>query len=103
IGLEAISEPDEKGMRTVMCIMNGQLRPVAERHLARLRHTPALARYFKRRRLTALALPGGVPERLAFVPRNRAVRGLALGIAAGRGRAQVALAEVGVLGAGGRP
>ncbi|MBO0865603.1 MAG: pyruvate carboxylase, partial [Mycobacterium sp.] len=26
IGLEAISEPDERGMRTVMCIMNGQLR-----------------------------------------------------------------------------
>ncbi|WP_440571402.1 polysialyltransferase family glycosyltransferase [Streptomyces sp. KR2] len=57
--------------------LNPQLRPVAERHLARLRHTPALGRYFKRRRLTALALPGGVPERLAFVPRNRAVRGLA--------------------------
>lgn len=28
IGLEAISEPDERGMRTVMCILNGQLRPV---------------------------------------------------------------------------
>ncbi|MFW0796024.1 pyruvate carboxylase [Gordonia sp. CPCC 205515] len=31
IGLEAISEPDEKGMRTVMCVLNGQLRPVAVR------------------------------------------------------------------------
>ncbi|WP_067854264.1 pyruvate carboxylase [Nocardia shimofusensis] len=31
IGLEAISEPDEKGMRTVMCILNGQLRPIAVR------------------------------------------------------------------------
>ncbi|SBS79049.1 Pyruvate carboxylase, mitochondrial [uncultured Mycobacterium sp.] len=31
IGLEAISEPDERGMRTVMCIINGQLRPVAVR------------------------------------------------------------------------
>ncbi len=31
IGLEAISEPDEHGMRTVMCILNGQLRPVAAR------------------------------------------------------------------------
>ncbi|MDC8982653.1 pyruvate carboxylase [Mycobacterium marinum] len=31
IGLEAISEPDERGMRTVMCIMNGQLRPVLVR------------------------------------------------------------------------
>jgi pyruvate carboxylase len=31
IGLEAISEPDERGMRTVMCILNGQLRPVLVR------------------------------------------------------------------------
>ncbi|WP_143965892.1 pyruvate carboxylase [Gordonia zhaorongruii] len=31
IGLEAISEPDEHGMRTVMCILNGQLRPVSVR------------------------------------------------------------------------
>ncbi|WP_422746282.1 pyruvate carboxylase [Mycobacterium sp. WMMD1722] len=31
IGLEAISEPDERGMRTVMCIMNGQLRPIMVR------------------------------------------------------------------------
>jgi pyruvate carboxylase len=31
IGLEAISEADERGMRTVMCIINGQLRPVEVR------------------------------------------------------------------------
>ena len=31
IGLEAISDPDERGMRTVMCILNGQLRPVLVR------------------------------------------------------------------------
>lgn len=31
IGLEAISEPDESGMRTVMCVLNGQLRPVPVR------------------------------------------------------------------------
>jgi pyruvate carboxylase len=31
IGLEAISEPDARGMRTVMCILNGQLRPVVVR------------------------------------------------------------------------
>ncbi|MGV9837535.1 pyruvate carboxylase [Nocardia niigatensis] len=31
IGLEAISEPDERGMRTVMCILNGQLRPIMVR------------------------------------------------------------------------
>ena len=31
IGLEAISEPDERGMRTAVCIINGQLRPVLVR------------------------------------------------------------------------
>jgi pyruvate carboxylase len=31
IGLEAISDPDERGMRTVMCIINGQLRPILVR------------------------------------------------------------------------
>ncbi|HWJ82261.1 MAG TPA: pyruvate carboxylase [Nocardioides sp.] len=31
VGLEAISEPDERGYRTVMCTLNGQLRPVAVR------------------------------------------------------------------------
>jgi pyruvate carboxylase len=29
--LEAISDADERGMRTVMCIINGQLRPVLVR------------------------------------------------------------------------
>ncbi|GAA2176593.1 pyruvate carboxylase [Arthrobacter parietis] len=29
--LEAVSEPDEKGMRTVMCTLNGQMRPVVVR------------------------------------------------------------------------
>ncbi len=31
IGIEAISDPDERGMRTVMCTLNGQLRPVSVR------------------------------------------------------------------------
>ena len=31
LGLEAISEPDERGMRTVMCTINGQLRPIRAR------------------------------------------------------------------------
>jgi len=31
IGLEAVSDPDERGMRTVLCILNGQLRPVVVR------------------------------------------------------------------------
>ncbi|WP_278312746.1 pyruvate carboxylase [Lolliginicoccus levis] len=30
-GLEAIAEPDDRGMRTVMCTINGQLRPVKVR------------------------------------------------------------------------
>ncbi|EST31877.1 alpha-2,8-polysialyltransferase family protein [Streptomyces roseochromogenus] len=33
--------------------------------------------YFKRRRLTSLALPGGVPAQLAFIPRNATVRRVA--------------------------
>jgi pyruvate carboxylase len=31
IGIEAVSDPDERGMRTVMCTLNGQLRPVSVR------------------------------------------------------------------------
>lgn len=31
LGVEAISEPDERGFRTVMCTINGQLRPVSVR------------------------------------------------------------------------
>jgi pyruvate carboxylase len=31
IGLEAISDPDERAIRTVMCIINGQLRPIMVR------------------------------------------------------------------------
>ncbi|MEU5689789.1 polysialyltransferase family glycosyltransferase [Streptomyces venezuelae] len=53
-----------------------RLRPEAERYLAR--HLDAHTwRYFKRRRLTALALPGAVPSQLAFIPRNAAVRRVA--------------------------
>ena len=49
------------------------LRPAAERHLSRhLR--PRTKRYFKRKRLTSLGLPGGLPERLAFLPRNSTAR-----------------------------
>lgn len=52
------------------------LRPAAERYLA-ARPTAATLRYFKRRRLTSLGLPGGVPEQLAFLPRSAAVRRVA--------------------------
>lgn len=52
------------------------LRPDAERHLAT--HLDARTwRYFKRRRLTALALPGALPSQLAFIPRNATVRRVA--------------------------
>ncbi|MEU6479504.1 polysialyltransferase family glycosyltransferase [Streptomyces sp. NPDC047017] len=52
------------------------LRPAAERYLA-AHPDPRTRRYFKRRRLTSLALPGGVPARLAFIPRNATVRRVA--------------------------
>lgn len=52
------------------------LRQDAERYLAHHLNS-ATRRYFKRRRLTALALPGAVPRQLAFVPRNRTVRRVA--------------------------
>ncbi|MFI6930142.1 alpha-2,8-polysialyltransferase family protein [Streptomyces sp. NPDC050287] len=49
------------------------LRPAAERYLSKhLRQRTR--RYFKRKRLTALGLPGGIPQRLAFLPRNSTAR-----------------------------
>jgi pyruvate carboxylase len=41
IGLEAISDADERGMRTVMCILNGQLRPVLVRDRSIASEIPA--------------------------------------------------------------
>ncbi|BBY79247.1 pyruvate carboxylase [Mycolicibacterium pulveris] len=41
IGLEAVSDPDERGMRTVMCIINGQLRPVVVRDRSIASDVPA--------------------------------------------------------------
>ncbi len=41
IGLEAISDADERGMRTVMCILNGQLRPVVVRDRSVASDVPA--------------------------------------------------------------
>jgi hypothetical protein len=52
------------------------LRADVERFLAK-NHGPRTLRYFKRRRLTSLALPGGVPAQLAFIPRNATVRRMA--------------------------
>ena len=49
------------------------LRTAAEHYLSR--HLgPRTKRYFKRKRLTSLGLPGGLPERLAFLPRNSTAR-----------------------------
>lgn len=53
--------------------MHHRLRPAAEDYL-RTHFGPRTQRYFKRRRLTSLGLPGGVPERLAFLPRNATAR-----------------------------
>ncbi|MFF4210489.1 alpha-2,8-polysialyltransferase family protein [Streptomyces sp. NPDC001796] len=52
------------------------LRAHAERYLTRYL-SPHTWRYFKRRRLTSLALPGGIPVQLAFIPRNATVRRVA--------------------------
>ncbi|MGK5547120.1 polysialyltransferase family glycosyltransferase [Streptomyces sp. URMC 127] len=52
------------------------LRNAAEQYL-RTHLTPHTRRYFKRRRLTALALPGGIPSQLSFLPRNPTVRRVA--------------------------
>ncbi|WP_052489057.1 polysialyltransferase family glycosyltransferase [Streptomyces sp. 150FB] len=49
------------------------LRPAAERYLSN--HLDQRTwRYFKRRRLTALGLPGAVPSQLAGIPRNATAR-----------------------------
>ncbi|MFH8568944.1 alpha-2,8-polysialyltransferase family protein [Streptomyces sp. NPDC017993] len=53
-----------------------QLRPAAERYLT-ARLDQGTWRYFKRRRLTSLALPGAIPSQLSFLPRNATVRRVA--------------------------
>ncbi|MEU1182132.1 polysialyltransferase family glycosyltransferase [Streptomyces sp. NPDC005820] len=53
-------------------ILSG-LRPEAENYL-RTHLGPRTQRYFKRKRLTSLGLPGGIPERLAFLPHNSTAR-----------------------------
>jgi hypothetical protein len=49
------------------------LRPAAERYLSK-HFGPRTQRYFKRKRLTSLGLPGGIPERMAFLPRSSTAR-----------------------------
>jgi pyruvate carboxylase len=41
LGLQSISEPDERGFRTVMCTINGQLRPVSVRDRSVAADVPA--------------------------------------------------------------
>ncbi len=60
IGLEAISEPDERGMRTVMCILNGQLRPVLVRDRSIASEIPAAEKAEK-------GNPGQIPAPFAGV------------------------------------
>ncbi|MFK0157441.1 alpha-2,8-polysialyltransferase family protein [Streptomyces sp. NPDC090499] len=50
-----------------------QLRAETERYLSKHQNGTA-KRYFKRKRLTSLGLPGGIPGRLAFIPRNSTAR-----------------------------
>ncbi|MGN9759461.1 polysialyltransferase family glycosyltransferase [Streptomyces sp. SD31] len=52
------------------------LRGAAETYLSQ-HLNPHTWRYFKRKRLTSLALPGAVPAQLSFIPRNATVRRLA--------------------------
>ncbi|MFD9083095.1 polysialyltransferase family glycosyltransferase [Streptomyces erythrochromogenes] len=51
-------------------------RAAAEAYLA-AHLTPGTWRYFTRRRLTTLGLPGGIPAQLSFLPRSRTVRRMA--------------------------
>ncbi|GGJ20939.1 alpha-2,8-polysialyltransferase family protein [Streptomyces brasiliensis] len=53
-----------------------RLRQETEAYLAENLDEKTL-RYFKRKRLTSLALPGGVPGQLGFIPRNAAMRRVA--------------------------
>jgi pyruvate carboxylase len=44
LGVESISRPDERGFRTVMCTINGQLRPVSVRDTSVSSDAPAQER-----------------------------------------------------------
>ena len=43
-GLEAIGDADDRGMRNVVCTLNGQLRPLSVRDTSLLRDIPTAAR-----------------------------------------------------------
>lgn len=60
IGLQSISDADEQGMRTVMCILNGQLRPMAVRDKSIAADIPAAEKADKDN-------PGHIPAPFAGV------------------------------------
>ncbi|MER2091619.1 MAG: pyruvate carboxylase [Saccharopolyspora rectivirgula] len=60
IELEAISEPDERGMRTVMAVLNGQLRPIQVRDRSVASDVPAAEKADRNN-------PGHVPAPFAGV------------------------------------
>jgi hypothetical protein len=53
-----------------------ELRAEAERYLS-TRLDDGTLRYFTKKRLTSLGLPGGIPAQLGFLPRNATVRRVA--------------------------
>ncbi|MFG2726775.1 alpha-2,8-polysialyltransferase family protein [Streptomyces canus] len=58
---------------TMQAQIHPPLRQAAERYLSQ--HLgPRTRRYFRKKRLTSLGLPGGIPERLGFLPRNSTAR-----------------------------
>ncbi|MFD3841291.1 alpha-2,8-polysialyltransferase family protein [Streptomyces sp. NPDC058642] len=77
-GEDAVPDEDLNGLVTAVGFtmqpqMHQSLRPAAERYLSQ-HFGPRTQRYFKRKRLTSLGLPGGIPERLSFLPRNSTAR-----------------------------
>ncbi|MFJ2232629.1 alpha-2,8-polysialyltransferase family protein [Streptomyces sp. NPDC087859] len=77
-GEDAVPEEDLNGLVTAVGFtmqpqLHPGLRPAAERYLSQ-HFGPRTQRYFKRKRLTSLGLPGGIPERLSFLPRNSTAR-----------------------------
>ncbi|MER6181213.1 alpha-2,8-polysialyltransferase family protein [Streptomyces sp. NPDC001652] len=77
-GEDAVPDEDLNALVTAVGFtmqpqLHPRLRPVAERYLSQ-HFGPRTQRYFKRKRLTSLGLPGGIPERLSFLPRNSTAR-----------------------------
>ncbi|MER7488546.1 polysialyltransferase family glycosyltransferase [Streptomyces sp. NPDC126497] len=77
-GEEAVAAGELDGLVTALGFtmqprLHPSLRPAAERYLAR-HFGPRARLWFRRKRLTALGLPGGIPKRLAFLPRSTTAR-----------------------------